>query len=620
LFLVLVAPRPLSPQIFNAPPLPPVHPETILTLSTVLSYPAIVVSLGLLGQFLLSSGNIYRRQTAVILVAVFFTIFGNVAFEAGLSPHPGLNLTSVFFAVEVVIIALALFRADFLSVEPLAPDIVLEEMDDPVIVLDEHDALIDANPAAACLFDGEIPVGTPVDGRLPGLMNSMTAGGAYVPGDGDAMGDGGELEVYDLNDTPIRDQYERDRGRVVVLRDISLQKRREQTLESLQSVSQQFLGAETAEEVLEIAVRTADELLEYPYSGAMVYDEDENVLRPAVFADTLSAAFEDTDTEPVVEPGPSDVWQVFESGEPRLGEPISDPESEPPVELGGSLLFPLGDYGVLGISAGPDHETFSDDDRRFAETLATTTENALDRVEKERQLRESRELLETRSRQLRFFNSALRHDLLNGLMVVQGQVDRLDSLVEGEAADRVETVDEWTEDLARMAREVRSMTQTVAGETDDDLTTVDLATVVGEKVEKFRRGHDELTVTDETGSLPAVWADSLLGAVVENLLLNAVEHNDSEAPTIEVSAAVGSETVTLRIADNGPGIPDDQKEAIFEEAVTSDTSGSVGFGLYFVREMVDRYGGDVWFEDRENGQSGAVAAVELPLADADAVA
>ena len=603
----------------NGLTLPVMESQMVLTLSTVLFvYPAILVSLALLGRFLISSRNIYRGQTAVILVAVLFTTVGSIAFESGFSPHPGLILTSVFFAVEVSLISLALFRYDFLSVEPLAPDIVLDEMDDPVMVLDEATQLVDTNPAAAQLLGGETPAGTPIDQVLPGLLSAAENGEEYVPGEG-VQTDDGTGEVYDLNDTTIHDQYDRDQGSVVVLRDISVQKQRERTLARFQSVSQQLLGAATTEDVLEIAVDAVDELLDYSYSGAMVYDADDDCLRPMVFADSLAAAYDDADldAEPVVEPGDNDIWQVFESGEPMLGDPMEMAgEGEVPVEIAGSLLYPLGDHGVLGISAGPDHDGFSDDDRRFADTLATTTENALDRVEKERQLRESRELLETRSEQLQFFNSALRHDLLNGLMVVQGHVDRLEDDVDGAAADRVATIDEWTEDLATMAKEVRSVTKTVAGEDGGELEPVDLDAVLAEKAAKFRQGHDALSVTVETGELPPVRADNLLASVVENLLRNAVDHNDSETPAIDITATADTETVTVRIADNGPGVDDEMKETIFEEAVTSETSGSIGFGLYFVQVMVDRYGGDVWFEDREDGSRGAVAVLELPTADA----
>jgi K+-sensing histidine kinase KdpD len=200
-------------------------------------------------------------------------------------------------------------------------------------------------------------------------------------------------------------------------------------------------------------------------------------------------------------------------------------------------------------------------------------------------------------------------------MVVQGHVDRLDDDVSGAAAERVATIDEWTEDLARMAKEVRSVTKTVAGEDDGELEPVELGGILAEKAAKFRQGHDTLSVAVETGDLPPVRADSLLASVIENLLQNAVEHNDSDSPSISVSASVRPETVRLHIADNGPGVEDGMKESIFEEAVTSETSGSVGFGLYFVRVMIDRYGGDVWFEDREDGERGAVVVVELDRAD-----
>ena len=609
---------PITVETVDGLTMPVLGSRTVILVATGLFvYPLIAICLVLLGRFLIAPGNIYRRQTAVILLAVLSSVVGSVLFEAGFGVHPGMNLTSVFFTGEVILIALALFRFEFLSVEPLAPDIVLEEMDDPVMVLDESERLIDANPAADQLLGGRTPVGTAIEQALPGLLAAAESGEEYVPGAEGARTDGGVAEVYDLNDTTIYDQYNRDQGSVVVLRDITLQKQRERTLASLQSISQQFLGAETAQEVMEIAVRTADDLLEYPYSGAMAYDEADDILRPAVFADALETAYEESEAavDPVVEPGDHDIWQVFETGEPRLGAPISDPESELPVEIGGSLLYPLGEHGVLGISAGADHDGFSDDDRRFVDTLATTTVNALDRVQKEQELRENRELLATRSKQLRFFNSALRHDLLNGLMVVQGQIERLDTEVDGEAAARVETIDEWTGDLARMAREVRSVTKTVAGETGDEPEPVDLGEILNEKAAKFRRGHDALSVTVETGSLPPVRADSLLASVIENIFQNAVEHNDSEAPAIEVTATVEAETVTLRIADNGPGVDDEMKEEIFEEAVTSETSGSVGFGLYFVRVMVERYGGDVRFEDRRDGARGAVAVLELSVAD-----
>jgi signal transduction histidine kinase len=55
----------------------------------------------------------------------------------------------------------------------------------------------------------------------------------------------------------------------------------------------------------------------------------------------------------------------------------------------------------------------------------------------------------------------------------------------------------------------------------------------------------------------------------------------------------------FRIADNGPGVPDEQKERIFEEGEKGIDSEDTGLGLHLVRTLVDRYGGDVRVEDNE---------------------
>jgi len=551
-----------------------------LLATVALVYAVIVAGFGLLGKFLIAPRNMYRKQTALLVGAMGLTFVGSLVTEAGLSPHPGLNLTAVFYSVETVLVALALFRHEFLNIEPLAPGIVLEEIEDPVVVLDESDRVVDANPAATALFGVADPVGTPVNDLLPGLLGAAARDEEYTPPRADG---GGPVAVYDLNATAVTDQYDRDRGTVVVLRDVTVQKDRERTLESLHSVSRRFLAAESVPSVLDIAVTTAHDLLDCPYSGAMVYDEDENALRPCAWADPLAAAFDgpDGETDLAVGPDDGDVWTVFESGEPMLGDPVEvGGDRELPLDLGGSMLYPLGEHGVIGFSAGPDHDGFSGDDRRFADILASTTEHALDRVTKEEQLRESRQLLATKNEQIEFFNGVLRHDLLNGLQVVQGNLDVLATEVDGEATDHVTVIDDWIGDIMTLTQNVRRVTTAVTGTRDVEPVPVDIGRALREKVAKIRNRHDAVTVDVVAGldALPLVRADQFLPEVFENLLGNAVEHNDRDHTHITVDGAVDGERVRLWIGDNGPGIDDDMKEAIFEEAVTSEESGSIGFG------------------------------------------
>jgi signal transduction histidine kinase len=87
---------------------------------------------------------------------------------------------------------------------------------------------------------------------------------------------------------------------------------------------------------------------------------------------------------------------------------------------------------------------------------------------------------------------------------------------------------------------------------------------------------------------------------------------------VAVSARVTEGRVTegrvvVRVADNGPGVPDDRKEAVFGRGEKGLRSTGTGLGLYLVDTLVDSYGGRVRVED--NDPEGAVFVVELPLAE-----
>jgi signal transduction histidine kinase len=110
-----------------------------------------------------------------------------------------------------------------------------------------------------------------------------------------------------------------------------------------------------------------------------------------------------------------------------------------------------------------------------------------------------------------------------------------------------------------------------------------------------------------------VVANEMLASVFRNLLNNAVQHNDKDSPVVEITCDVHDEDVEIRIADNGPGIPDELKGSLFEEGKKGIESSGTGIGLYLVQTLVDQYGGDVWVSD--NSPTGAVFHLQLPKAN-----
>ena len=110
----------------------------------------------------------------------------------------------------------------------------------------------------------------------------------------------------------------------------------------------------------------------------------------------------------------------------------------------------------------------------------------------------------------------------------------------------------------------------------------------------------------------AVEADDLLGAVLENLLSNAVDHHDADTPHVELETAVENDTVLIFVRDDGPGMPAAEREAYFEAGIQADTGFGQGLGLYLVDTLVTRYGGDVWIDDNE--PRGTTVTVQLQRA------
>lgn len=575
------------------------------------------LAFGLLGLFLLRSRSPYRKQVGAVLGARLFAFATALVFYAGLLGDLELNPVPAAFAVQSVVVGWALFRYDLLDVAPLAADAIVEQMDDSVVVLDTDDRIVDYNPSMATLVGGDAELtGRPAESVLPGLVEAVDAGGTVELTPASPDRDGRRTRIYEPQSTPLYDHHDLYRGQVVVLRDVTLQRTRERTLEGLQSATEAFLDATDAGTVAEIAVETAESALSCPYSGVVLYGERANDAEYAALADELVRALRDAgfptdDLDDLPPDRDGHLSRVYESGEELVGEPLVLERDGVTFSAPSTHLLPLGEHGVLGLGTADD-AGFRPEERRTARTLARATETALDRITREAERDASREALEQRTEQLQFFNSALRHDLRNAVMVIDANLELLSEHVTESGRSHLETVSKWVEDVGGLVETVGSITDAVTDAEDHGLSAVDVSAVLEDRIAKVEAGHGSLAVERSLPEGLLVTADDLLGEVVENLLLNAVEHNDSDDPHVTVTAEKRGDTVEIRIADDGPGIPEKFRGEVFDPGVTSDDGGSIGFGLYFVKVMAEEYGGSVHFE--ENEPRGTVAVLVLPAA------
>ena len=105
--------------------------------------------------------------------------------------------------------------------------------------------------------------------------------------------------------------------------------------------------------------------------------------------------------------------------------------------------------------------------------------------------------------------------------------------------------------------------------------------------------------------------EARIGQVIRNLLSNAAKFSP-EGGTISMALSRDGDSFRLSIRDEGPGIPDDELEAVFDKFVqsskTKSGAGGTGLGLSICRQIVDAYNGRIWAENRPEG--GAVFHVE----------
>jgi signal transduction histidine kinase len=214
---------------------------------------------------------------------------------------------------------------------------------------------------------------------------------------------------------------------------------------------------------------------------------------------------------------------------------------------------------------------------------------------------------------LQVANRVLRHNLRNDMNVVHGLAERIESGQADDPAVVAAHIQSKVDGVVETSEKVREMTR-IEPSSVDDVAAVDLGKVAADVVEEFdcREGA---TVECETAETPAAVADeSALATALGNLLENAIEHNDCDEPWVRLSTHEQDSTISLRIADDGPGIPVEEREVLRRQAETP-LKHSQGLGLWLASWSARAAGGELAIES--TGPDGTTVRIEFPAADRD---
>lgn len=143
----------------------------------------------------------------------------------------------------------------------------------------------------------------------------------------------------------------------------------------------------------------------------------------------------------------------------------------------------------------------------------------------------------------------------------------------------------------------------VAGQMPIQPHEVDLAAVIQGIAEEFKTVHPERNVRVHiSGNLQGSWDDKRMGQAILNLLANAFQHGATDRP-IDISASAKESEVAIAVHNEGPPIPKERREHLFEPLSSASRKGTgedershLGLGLYIARAIVAGHRGSIDFE------------------------
>jgi len=315
--------------------------------------------------------------------------------------------------------------------------------------------------------------------------------------------------------------------------------------------------------------------------GAYVFHEGQP---PSLFTDGDSELLE------LVESSDSEIslaWRdATTAGMPlRWNGDRKIPEGLPPAGMVVPLASGEENVGVLFLLSKENVGAFPD---QLVKSVAGEVATAVTRINLMERLAEA-------NRQANLYLDILMHDINNANLASLWYGDLLLEMLSGEPRVVATKLIDGIRKSREIIRNVETIRKLHGKRTE--LKPVDLEAVIRKEMHLYPD-----TDLEYAGFPVRVWADELLGEVFSNLIGNSIKFG---GPKVKVTIAVERTEpgkVRVIVSDTGPGIPDDLKRVVFGRFARFEPGEhSKGLGLYIVKVLISRYGGDIEVSDRIAG-------------------
>ena len=242
------------------------------------------------------------------------------------------------------------------------------------------------------------------------------------------------------------------------------------------------------------------------------------------------------------------------------------------------------------------------------------------------ELRAANERLKELDRLKDDFLSIVSHELRTPLTSIRSFAEILSANPDLEPVRRGEflaIVTSESERLTRLINQILDLAKLEAGRMEWRMAEIDVRAAIGDALAATGALFEERGIGLEVAlpeTLPPLVADrDRLIQVLLNLLSNAVKFCDSERGIVRVTAERRGDELHVAVADNGPGVPEDSRQIIFEKFLqlqSQEMPQGTGLGLAISQQIVGHFGGRIWVETAPGGGARFVFALPVPVRSA----
>ncbi len=227
------------------------------------------------------------------------------------------------------------------------------------------------------------------------------------------------------------------------------------------------------------------------------------------------------------------------------------------------------------------------------------------------------------------FAADVAHEIKNPLASLRSALDGMDNVQDpGLRAQLMEVAKADVQRLDRLISDISEASRVDSHLAKSKFERIDLGDMI-EQLLQVRAGRNidgnvKIAFARPRRGIASVMGEDVrLERVLTNLLDNAVSFSPPNG-LVEIAATCAENEVIIRISDEGPGIPPDEREAVFRRFHTERPEGEEfgehsGLGLAIARTIIEGHQGRIRVRDREDGKGGACFEMNLPFADPELV-